>query len=112
MMLALRKSGESGVANMKSVENAWVRTMAFTQPILLASGGEAKVATPMTMFDTPRIGPLIVSEMPYRPENHADIRGTISPAPKAMIALVTKNLMRTPIDFLGRSSLIPALAFF
>lgn len=99
--LAERYSGCSGVRNMNSVENPCVSTMAFTKPNFLAKGGEASVATPMTMFAMPRIGPLMESPTPYCAFSHAVISGTTMPAPKATMALARMYFMMTLADFLG-----------
>ena len=69
---------------MNTVENPCVTVMALTKPSLLASEGPANVANPVTKLDTPNIGPLIESLMPYRSPNHAAIKGTTIPAPNAI----------------------------
>ena len=96
---------------MNMVETASVTTMALTTPNLFASQGAASVDTPTTMLETPSIGPLNESGMPYWAFIQAVIKGTTMPAPKAIIAPVKTYFAKTFFDFLGSSSLKDAFAF-
>lgn len=50
---------------MKMVESPWVSTIAFTVPNPLAVRGAARVAMPIRMSETPMMGPLSESGIPY-----------------------------------------------
>ena len=70
------------------------------------------MAKAINRLDIARMGPLIISEIPYRKLNHNAIRGTTMPAPKASTALVKVNLTRTTFDLPGSKFLTPDSCFF
>ncbi len=99
--LAPTQSGERGVTTMNIVEMAWVTTIALTSPILLARGGAARFATPMSMLEMPITGPLMESGIPWARLSHTVIRGTTIPAPNATIEPASVYLARVPLDLCG-----------
>src|SRR5512143_326218 len=88
---------------MNTIEKACVTVIALTNPILLASVGPANVAIPVAKLDTPKIGPLTVSEMPYCSPSQAAINGTTKPAPKAIKPLDRMYLTNGSLDLCGSS---------